>query len=569
MPNSRTIKLIASDRTWFFWAIALVLLKLWLIAHLPIRASNAGYDNLRYVILAQNFLQPPHTYDSFVLVRQPGYPLFIVLSYYLGIPLRFTQEILYLASGWFLADALDRQHSAKLASRLLFVLYTFAPFSFHWNRQTLQEVLYLPLTAIIFGCIIHLLSAKTDRSLWGWSLFLGVILAWFWNTRLEGIWILPAIGFAYLLLLSGKIDWTRYLLKDDWLSFRWCDGFSKNNKISPQPFYFKSIGLSIACVVLPVMFVTSSISLANFLQYGLFDTNDLKSAGFQAAYTSLTRVSPQRWQPMVAVPQATREEIYAVSPSFRKLKPMLETANSWKAESCRSGVCQDYAAGLFFWAFREAVVQAGYYKSVPQTEAFYFEIAREVQEACNLHQLMCRETQRLGFLPQLHAEYVLPFFHSIGKLGDRLLDSSLILKLDSGVEDEQLRQQYYSKITREKATFFKDRTLAMNQFKDQAIALISQLYRGIFPILLGWAAIGIGMAVVTPSFRQSLPFYLLILALCCIGTRVLLVAYIDVTSWSVGEGDRYLRPVLPMLWLAIGVGSQYGLHGFDRWHTQR
>jgi hypothetical protein len=565
MPNSCTTKSIASDRAWFFWAIAFVLLKLWLIAHLPIRASNAGYDNLRYVILAQNFLQPPHAYDSFVLVRQPGYPFFILLSYYLGIPLRFAQEILYLASGCFLADALVRQYSAKLASRFLFVLYTFAPFSFHWNRQTLQEVLYLPLTAVIFGCIIHLLTAKTDRSLLGWSLFLGFVLAWFWNTRLEGVWILPAIVLTYLFLLLAKIDWRRYLWKGSRLSILPFRGFYEGKRLALRSFCFQSIGLSIACIFLPVIFVTSSISLANFLQYGLYDTNDLKSAGFQAAYTSLTRVSPQRWQPMVAVPQATREEIYAVSPSFRKLKPMLETANSWKAESCRSGVCQDYAAGLFFWAFREAVVQAGYYQSVPQTEAFYFQIAREVKEACTLHKLSCRGTQRLVFFPQIHAEYVRPFLQSIGVLGDRLLDSSLILKLDSGVEDEKFRQHYYSKITREKANFFQERTLEINQFKDRVIVLISKIYQWCFPILLGWSAIGIGMAMGTPSLGRSLPLYLFILALCCIGVRILLVAYIDVTSWSVGEGDRYLRPVLPMLWLMMGVGSQYGMQRCDRW----
>ncbi len=554
MPNSCTTKSkdIVSDRTGLFWAIGLVLLKLWLIAHLPIRASTAGYDNLRYVILAHNFLQPPPAYDSLVLVRQPGYPFFIVLSYYLHIPLRFAQELLYLASGWFLADAIDRRYLAKLASRILFALYVFAPFSFHWNRQTIQEVLYLPLTAIIFGCLIHLLETQTNRGLFGWSLLLGMVLAWFWNTRLEGVWILPAIALTYLLLLYRNL---RSYATDNRES-----AFAKYN--------IPSIGFSIACVFVPVLVVTSSISLSHYFQYGLYDTNDLKSAGFQAAYTSLTRVSPGRWQPMVAVPQATREEIYAVSPSFRKLKPMLENANSWKAESCRSGVCQDYAAGLFFWAFREAVVQAGYYQSVPQTEAFYSQIAREVRDACELKQLSCRETQGLGFLPQLHWGYVRPLLQSIGDLGDRLLDSSLILKLDSGVESQQLRQQYYSKITRESADFFEFRKLTINQFKDRAIACISQIYRWCFSVLLGWAAIGMGMAIVSSSIGRSIPFYLVILALCCISVRILLVAYIDVTSWSVGEGDRYLRPLLPMLWLMMGIGVNYGWHGFDRWRKR-
>ena len=70
----------------FGGAIALVLFKLWAIAHLPIHASLAYHDNLRYIIRATQLLQGDVPYDGLVLARQPGYPLFILASYHLGIP---------------------------------------------------------------------------------------------------------------------------------------------------------------------------------------------------------------------------------------------------------------------------------------------------------------------------------------------------------------------------------------------------------------------------------------------------------------------------------------------------
>ncbi|MGC1197842.1 MAG: hypothetical protein WA882_13180, partial [Geitlerinemataceae cyanobacterium] len=54
------------------------------------------------------------------------------------------------------------------------------------------------------------------------------------------------------------------------------------------------------------------------------------------------------------------------------------------------------------------------------------------------------------------------------------------------------------------------------------------------------------------------------LILSCILVRIVLIAYIDVTSWPVDAGDRYLRPVLPMLWLMICLGIVYFKNHFDR-----
>jgi hypothetical protein len=532
---------------WAFF-LGLSIFKLWLISHLPIRASYAGYDNLRYVILAANFLEPNIFYDQFTLVRQPGYPAFIFLSYLVGIPLRFSQEIIYLLAGLFLAWSCFNFYFNKTITNIFSIVYILAPFSFHWNRQTLADVLYLPLTALIFACLIHIVNCQSDRSLLRWSAALGMVLACFWNTRLEGIWIVPSIGFAYSIIAL------KY----------W---FSRPKKWR-KSIEFKKMTIVFCSIVLPVILTTSGISWINATKYGIFDTNDLKSPGFEEAYSSLEKVTSSTWQPMVEISRSKRERVYTVSPSFRQLQPYIESDNHWRKSSCESGICDDYAAGLFYWVFRESVAQAGYYKSAPNTEAFYHQIAREVDAACQAKTLSCESEKPLAFLPDFHLQYIPLWVKSIGKLNQSLIQSSLILKLDSGEEDRELRSQYYARITREPADFIDGRSQNINQFKDRLIFAISKIYNIGFTVLLGLSAIGFGLEAIgliqTKGQVRSISLGFLGLVLSCIIVRIVLIAYIDVTSWSVDAGDRYLRPILPMFWLFACIGFIYFWKHFDR-----
>lgn len=532
---------------WTFF-IGLSIVKLWLISHLPIRASYAGYDNLRYVILANNFLDPNISYDSFTLVRQPGYPAFIFLGYLVGIPLRFSQELIYLAAGLVLAWSGSKFYFNQTTTLIFSILYIVAPFSFHWNRQTLADVLYLPLTAFIVACLIHILNCQNDQSLLKWSAALGMALAWFWNTRLEGIWIVPLIGFAYGTL-TLKYWFSHKRRKRDKIDF---------------------LRLAIICITLifPVVLMTSVICFINDSRYGIFETNDLKSPGFEAAYSSLEKVISPTWQPMVEIPRSTRQKVYAVSPSFRQLKSYIESDNHWRKSSCESGICDDYAAGLFYWVFRESVAAVGYYKSAPKTEDFYYQISREIEIACQSKTLICDSEKFVKFLPDFHREYIFLWAKSIGKLSKHLIQSSLILKLDSGEEDRQLRKQYYATITREPADFIDRRLQNVNKFKDRLILSISRIYQIGFTVLLGMSAIGLMLETIilmkTKFQDRSLPLTFFALVMSGIMIRVVLIAYIDVTSWSVDAGDRYLRPVLPMLWLVICIGVVYFGKHFDR-----
>lgn len=507
------------------WTFPLILagLKLWLSSHLPIMASVAGHDNLRYVIMATNFLQSDAPYNQHALMRQPAYPAFIVLSYFLGIPLKFSQELLYLAAGFFLAWSFFKYWRNHFVILTFLGIYILAPASFHWFRQTLQECLYLPLTVFIVACLIHLVNIKNFPEFLKYSAILGVILAVFWNTRLEGVTVLPSLALAYGLK-----------------SFK-CQ--------------LKHLTYSLALIIIPIFVLTNIFSFYNFIKYGIFLTTDLNSPGIKAAYASITSVSPERWKYRVSVSKETRQEIYAVSPTFRKLSVYLESEKGkvWRQASCEEAkICDDYASGWFFWALRDAVADAGEYKSAPATESFYWKIAEEIKQACQSGKLNCKERRfsLSSFAPDIRAEYFQPFVKALVTLSINLIPCSLNLNLSSGEEDINLRKLYYEKITREPADFFRQRQQPFNKIKDLLIVGLCWIYKFLFSILTGLAIIGIGLAV----WKREKPVAIAYILFSFIIIRLLLFAYIDATSYPIATGCRYLRPILPLLWLGIAMG---------------
>jgi hypothetical protein len=692
-------------RLWRWIAIALLLigLKLWLVSHLPIRALDADRDNLRYVILATNLVNHDTTYDAFALLRQPGYPFAIALAHWIGVPLRLWQEAMYLAGGAFLAAIVGAVYRRPRVATLCFGLYALAPFSFHWNRQTLQEVLYLPLMAVWLGCAIAVMECRGLR-FWLGALGGGAALAVLWNTRPEGVLLVPPIALVW-----ASVAWRRYQAqrealrraKRDRLEADYRDRIEAeadrqdriereieaqleaqlNGVILPSPDFLESekfnqaerssadlqnsgqalenikqinliaiareVLIGVGLTIAPVVILTLGICWSNAANFGIFATSDFKTPEFAAAYSALSRVesssntsnpsdssktldtseksdpsrsnlknaprkTPDKFADfdtaaIVPVPASARAAIYGQSPAFRELRPALEVPpnTGWRSQSCAEGICDDYAGGFFFWALRDAVAAAGYYESPDRAAAFYRQLAAEINAACDDGALRCR-SGLWGMVPALRWQTIPRWLGSMGQLTRQLWRTAIVLKLDVDQDTETiaLRQRYYEAIIGEPAEFVTQRSRPEHQRKDAAIRVGADIYRLIFPILIGLSVLGIAIesgmqlgqflgttGASLPIDRRSrrsndsrnrvssnpsqtsarnpstdvpvaIPLSLVAIVIVAIACRIVTIAYIDVTSWPVGAGDRYLRPLWPLLWLIITAGLSYVV---ERW----
>lgn len=94
-----------------------------------------------------------------------------------------------------------------------------------------------------------------------------------------------------------------------------------------------------------------------------------------------------------------RQNMYAASPEFQKLRPWLEydPGEGWRTHVCNSPikVC-DESTAMFQWELRDAAEHAGLANSAGEFENTFATIYRQILSACSSGQLTCLRT---GFMP--------------------------------------------------------------------------------------------------------------------------------------------------------------------------
>jgi len=380
-----------------YWpGLGVVLLKLWLVAALPITAWGlAAHDDALGVRLAEALLDGRWlgSYDHLTLSKGPFYPLWLAAQHWLGMPLLVTQHLLYLVAVWLLLLAL---RPLPLERRWLWVLGAVLLCHPLIETRLLRDGLYPALSLLVLAGFIGLYTERlaSSRRQLAWALLSGASLSAFWLTREEGLWLLPVV----LWLLGGtvyasgrQLGWRRWLTRRLWLA------------LLPLAL----LGASLA-----------GVTALNQHYYGTALVVELKQGQFPVAYAALTRVQHPNWQPYLPVPAAVRQQIYAVSPAFAELQTVLEgPANQWGALTCLlyPHTCGDIGGSWLMWALREAVSLRGYYRDAASAEAYYRRLATEIHQACASGQLSCDPPRSPSILAQWRFALVKPILRSIGR----------------------------------------------------------------------------------------------------------------------------------------------------------
>lgn len=386
-PRESTPSALASVRNhWWAWAAAaLALVQLALLRAQPIYAiGNAAHDDRLFLQLARfiaegQWLGP---YDNLTLAKGPVYPAFVALNYYLGLPLRLTEHLVYLGACALTLRALRPLALAGWARLLIFATLLVNPLTYEGLHMTriLRQHLTVPLALIVAASLLAL-ALRRERSFSArlpWALAAGLALGLFWLTREEGVWILGMTAFLALFafgpLFTGPARGATFAL----------------------------LLAALAAGAVPL----GTVATLNLRHYGWFGTTEFHADDFRAAYGALARVQVGPHYPYVAVSREAREAIYPVSPAFAELKPFLEgeLGERWaNAEDFRRSERQ-IGSGWFMWALRDAVAAAGHAPNAKEALAFYRRIADEVNRACDTGRLPAR-APRDGFFPVWHPAY--------------------------------------------------------------------------------------------------------------------------------------------------------------------
>lgn len=359
-----------------FWTTSILYVAL--VMHLPVSLlATAGHDDGLFIRNAQNifsgnWLGP---YSQMTLAKGPGYSLFIAANGFLGLPLTLSNSLLYLLSCIIIIKELRRIGLSEFYCIIAFMVIIFQPAIF--PVRIVRENIYVSLTLLVVAGLINLSYPKEDRK-FGMTknVLFGLTLGFFWITREEGVWVLPALLFYFSYLFAIKYK----------------------DKIELKKFLMKLIVYLMSASTIPLI-----VSSINLMAYGKFEIVDFTSGEYKKALSKISSVQIEPEISHIPVPYKKRELIYKVSPAFRELEPYFESrGRAWQEPGCSvyKYSCGDYAGGWFMWALRDGVADAGYYANPVKAEKFYSRISSEIDAACMSGQLKCK-SKIFPFIPNI------------------------------------------------------------------------------------------------------------------------------------------------------------------------
>lgn len=336
-----------------------------------------AYDDALFVRLGRalsegRWLGP---YDALTLAKGPGYPAFLAASYWSGLPVTLAHAGLYCLSLGALAWVAFKKSGSYLLAIAFFVLPLFHPKILEPAR-VLRDSIYMSQSILVIAAFAYSLYVANGRRQTVSACVTGLLLGWFWLTREEGVWILP--GLAVMVFFGWR--WGRRAGATSW----W----------------------RVSLLVFSVFVATQVLfALLNLFTYGKFVGVEFKESSFQGAISAMESIQPAKPVPFVAVPRATRMQIYDVSPDFASLRPILDPPDStspWEAGACpfRPTACGDIGNGFFMWAVRDAAERLGHFHSPEDAAVFFERIKADIDRACAAGKLRCKH-DLIPMLPPL------------------------------------------------------------------------------------------------------------------------------------------------------------------------
>ena len=512
-----------------------IFLKILLSHYLLISADlYQSYDDVLYIKIADNILNKKWLgdYSHLTLIKGIGYPLWLSLNSYLGLPLLLSQGIFYIFSGLVLLFSIKRIIKNEIVLSLLFIIYIFNPFI---ETRVLREGIYPALSICILAGYIGLYIYRFEKifKLVVWAFISGFSLLFFWITREEGVWIAPLISILTLYTIFGIM------------------------RASCLKKFFRIL---ICCF--PVLICASGIqiiSTINYFYYGVYTTVELKSNPFLSAYGALTRVEHANFRQYLDVPLDVRQKIYSISPSFNQLKVYLDEGkssqiNAWKNLTCSMypSTCGDIGGCWFMWSLREAANLAGHYKSAPEAERYYKQLASEINSACDNKFLDClspRETltspYRTEYLPMLFKTYRIGIDRILSiPIPDYLFFKPVSYGLGNQIETEKL----FIRITRAKLA---PSNPSQNGSNLHLMIFVTKVYRY---LLMHFKIISLLYLLVLFKYKTKISFITIINfgIILSLGFRLFILSLIDVTSFpTLFNWTSYIVPFYPLILIFI------------------
>lgn len=434
--------------------IFFTILRIFLITYIPIFLStNMGYDDVLMVNQAESLIDGNWLgeYDDKTLTKGFFYPFFIATCNKLHIKYSVGSTILYvLASILFIYSI---HHLVKRKGSLIFyyllLLYNPISFAFETYQKLYRNSIVPALTIIIFSLIILLIKHKDSKKGYIISFLVGLILFIMYNNRQDMIWIAPSLVLLAIALINK----------------------SKTLK-SIMPLFIIFITFIIGNTI---------ISTKNYLEYGLYTTNELEKSSFKKTFLELSKIKSKNIDSQIS--KETLDKVAKTSETFNNLytkEKQIELYTNWTYKSSEIG--KEINNGFLIWALRSMVDYTNGAQAAEQTwKDIYAEIEDEKFEKRFILNNVYLVPPRLSYIPIVLKEvpknlkYIITYENVIPKINTTYRDEDIV-KLARKVTNDTI---LYHSCSDEKCTISADDYI----YSKNLLLSISNLYSLMIPIL--------------------------------------------------------------------------------------
>jgi len=529
---------ISDDRILLGWMIILIVLRLWLVEVYELMATWTPHDDYLFIRLAKHLLSGEWLgpYNHFTLIKGPGYPLFIAASHLAGIPLLLSQQLLYSFACVLAISALRPLCGNRYLLMACFALLLLNPFLYNYPvpGRAFREGFSISLVLIVFATLlgsITRLGHPGKRSLI-WATGFGLAFTLLWHTREEGLWLLPSVALAALMII-----------------------------LVDRPDSRISLNRRILTLFIPLaLFCAASFSLAflNYMNYGEFIINELKSKEFISAYGGLMNIIPDHFKRFTPVSDDVLHKAFAASPAFRELEPIF-TAAAQKSH---------LVPPFFIWSLRETVRKAGHSTNLTEALQFYGRIGDELAQGCKDGRLNCLD-RAPSLQPPWHSSYntlALPVFIKIFKeavgFSNYHAELGKFEKWQSNGKAELIKDYHYvtlKKILPSDRKIVSEYPEYYQHLRIEKVRLLKDIgdsYKFLTPLLFSLAIV-IHLYLLFQSLRRRQLSVEAVFGLVLIGGLISLVAilsFVNITLWPIRRPLYSAYPVV-LLYICCMLGS--------------
>lgn len=349
----------------FILAILMVsILKQVLVNDMPIAANVAlGIDDALMISMTKSITENNWIgeYGDAVISKGVTFPLVLAFCYFTKIDYITMMTILYTIACLCLIAVLSKKIKSKIALFFIYLVTLFTPvmYSYQVMQRVYRNALIPSFAIMIISGYLYLLFSRNDEKFYKRiivSILTGIILALFWYTREDSIWMIPFITFISVSILIGTI--------------------AQNKKITKE--FLKSLLVIIIPIVL-VFGYKNIICYQNYKHFGVYTVYN--NEAYNKAMKSLKKVKKYDYYDNIDFTTTKLQRVAEVASSLSQIHPRLIELIYGYSLIDSGPQDGEVVNGWFPWALKGTLSEFGYYSDAKNTNDFFNTLHYEIETA--------------------------------------------------------------------------------------------------------------------------------------------------------------------------------------------